>query len=209
MRGIHLDITGLARLAVLIFVCLSSTAFAENRNHIGAGGGLFSPSKGDSGTSFAFQYAHKLGTRHYIGAEFEYRKFDGELFNVENLALKTYNIRAIYRIDTVVNSLFTPYFGIGLGFGINTFDTDKVEAALEARFPGASASVPSVGGGIGIQAVVGLDVTIPSTPALSVYGEARLGYVAQFSQIQGVGDEELKVENLGGVTLHGGLRLSF
>jgi hypothetical protein len=179
------------------------------RNSLSAQGGLFDPAKGSSGTGIAVQYARKLGKRHHLGPEFEYRDFDGELFGISDIAFKTYHLRALYRVDILTDSIITPYVGIGLGVAINDFDDDKVEAGLAKKYGTPFVSVPSIGVGIGILGLAGVELRLPGLSMLSLFGEARYEYSAQFTQIKGVGDEDLEVDNLGGLGVHGGLRFSF
>jgi len=209
-------LTRLFFVATIILSTATITSSAKAADTISFQGGLFSPWDGDPGTSAAFQYAHRLGGRHYIGFELEYREFEGEILGTKDMDLRTYQIRAIYRVDLIVDSIVTPYVGVGLGIGINTFDGNDVERALELRNPGTLYSAPSVGAGIGVLALVGLDVGIPGVEWVSFFGEARFGYSAQFSAIEetntagGIDENtDIEVDNLGGISAHGGVRFHF
>ena len=92
---------------------------------------------------------------------------------------------------------------------VTGLDDDKVEAELANKYGAAFVSVPSIGVGIGILGLAGVELRLPGLSMLSLFGEARYGYSAQFTQIEGAGDEDLEVDNLGGLGVHGGLRFSF
>ncbi len=189
-------------------------------NSISIQGGSFTPWEGNDGGSIALQYAHRFGSRNYIGVEFEYRKFEAEIFNLQDVDLQSFDLRVIYRLDLLLGHAVTPYLGVGFGASVHKIDDpSRVERRLAIMEPGSIFDVSRVGGGIGALALLGLDFSMPRVEWFSLFVEARVGYSLQFTNIEetdltpglldGIFDTDTKVDNLGGISGQAGIRFHF
>ena len=217
-RGIKI----LAVLTVLTLAFVGSTANAER--YVEYRGGYFEPWEGDGGYSFAIQIGNSIDDQSYFGGEVEVRRFDGEVLGVKDLDVLSIILRGIYRYDvfneehvipvvtefmtTYVTPYVIPYVGIGGSLAFNNFDTSKAEEVLEED--GDKVQFPSFGAGLGVIGIIGLEAIIPTFDNWSVFAESRYGYSAQFARKKVNGKKKnVKVDNLGGITAHAGVRLSF
>ncbi len=168
------------------------------------GGGKFNPADGESGTAFSGQFLSQNGQTR-IGGEFEYRDFEATLFEVQNVETQSYTARVL-GIYLLRPSGISPYIGAGLSLSVHVIDGDKIE---QAHGPG-TVVISDVGSGFGIIGFIGIEA--PVTPALTIFAEGRLSGDYQFTKTENLntaGEEELEVENLGGVGFLGGLRFRF
>ncbi len=198
-------------LAICIVSFGSAPAAADTTRHLGVHGGLFNPWIGNPGFSVAAQFGVSMGERSSIGGEFEYRDFEGELFNIKEIDSRAFNFRAIYRYDVLVDHRVTPYIGAGASLVVNTFDRDKIERTLEAEHPGTRVKVPVASVGAGIMGMLGAEVRIPGNEHLRLFAEGRLELSAQISPLKSSSDaiDDFGVDKLGGVSVTGGVRWAF
>jgi hypothetical protein len=168
----------------------------------GAAGGVAVPWDGDSGYSVAGDVMYRLrGKPWRFGGEFEFRKYKSEFFGVSGVEVEAYQMRILAHYLFALGPL-VPYVGVGLHTSINEADDDEIELALPGR------SVDGTGTGMGVTAIAGLE--IPLADFLSLFAESRLGVEAQFSEEDdGYDDDDVEVENLGGFSGRGGIRIRF
>lgn len=206
-----------AMLSAVLILFVATTGLAHAQNAISVRSGSFTPWLGETGISAALQYTHQLGDRHHLGAEFEYRSFEGEVAKIENIDLEHYIQRFVYRADLIISGAVTPYIGLGLGVGAANFSKGRVEAALNFRDPGSDFKSRSAFL-LDVLGVAGVDVAVPKVEWLSFFGEARVSYTAQFTAIDdrnrgwnifGSTIDERETDESGGVSAHAGLRFRF
>ncbi|MFQ5728844.1 MAG: outer membrane protein [Waddliaceae bacterium] len=175
--------------------------------HLSIGGGNFNPSDGESGTAFLGQFLHKNGNTRF-GGEIEYRDFEATLFEVQKVETQSFIIRGVgvymFRPEGI-----SPYIGGGIGVAINIIDGDKIEQTL-SQGNTTLVVVSDVGAGFGLVGLIGIEAPVSSD--LIFFAEGRISGDFQLTQIEGLntaGEEEIEIENLGGVTVLGGVRFRF
>jgi hypothetical protein len=164
---------------------------------VGAQGGVFDPWDGDTGYAVAGHVLASLGEGHFrIGGEFEFRDYSSEFFGVSDVDVQSYHLRALAHYGFNPDGI-NPYAGLGLGIAVNVVDTDAIEAA------NPSLDVfEDVGFGIGAVGILGIE--IPLGGLVSLYGEGRASVDVQLTD-----SDDVDVENLGGLSGLGGVRIRF
>lgn len=172
------------RIAVCLLLLLFSTAsgLAQAQNAISLKAGSFTPFHGTTGTSSTFQYTHQLGARQHLGAENEYRNFQGELAGVNGVDLGQIVFRVFYRVDLLADKRVTPYLALGMGGGWNEVDDRDIERPLNRRSPDSQYKFESASL-LDVVSVVGLDVAVPQADWASLFGEARFSHTEQTTRL--------------------------
>jgi hypothetical protein len=165
-----------------------------------AGAGYFQPWHGDGGGDFRGSLGATFGRekRFRLSGEFSYREFETELFNVDDVEVESYRLALVFHYRLMPDAVIQPYLGVRYGIAVNLIDDE----AIERGRPG-NVAVDGIGSGIGIGGIVGLE--IPIGPHLFLFSEANLGAEIQLVE----DDDDLEVEEIGGVSGLAGLRLVF
>lgn len=156
-------------------------------------------SSADQGSSFVGQLlGGGFGDRLRLGGEFEYRRYEIELFDLEGVGVQSYDVRAVLQAVPFPDGI-SPYGGIGIGLQIVDLSDDRIDDALR----GAGVDVDTVGfaaGGIGF---LGLQGPLGDHVSLFIEGRASLAFDADENL------DALDASDLGAVTGMAGIRVRF
>ena len=187
---------GVASVVIVAALCSATSADVL----VAGGAGVFAPYNGSLGPAGLLQV---LTTRDAwrFGGELEYRNYKSTIFHVDEVRFDSISLRGIvhYRLRPEGVS---PYLGGGLGLNINVIDSTRVE-----HHSPTISNVSSVGTGIGLLGLAGVDV--PLGDRSSLFGEARGGGDFQFTNTKSGGSDHIDVANLGGVSGLFGVRVRF
>lgn len=118
-------------LVGLILFSTSIPAYPESRipeinRQISVGTGVFGPFEGKAGGMAIVQFLFLRLSHFRIGGEIEFRDFDADLLDVENVNTQSLFVRGIAKYYLNTEGL-SPYVGGGLGYSINRIDDDKIK----------------------------------------------------------------------------------
>ncbi len=195
-----------AGLLALALVAGLAAAPARAQLSLGAAGGVVVPWDGNTGYSVSGEVLYRLAGRPWrFGGEFEFRHYDTELFGVDDVGIDSFELRLLahYLFDLGV---LRPYLGVGIQTSLNVIDDDAIETVRGVR-------VDDTGGSLGATAIAGLE--LPLAELVSAFVEARVSVDAQLTEEDHYDDyyyyddDDVDVEELGGFSARGGLRIRF
>jgi hypothetical protein len=164
--------------------------------------GVFDPWQGDAGYSLALQLlGAKASGKSRFGGEFEYRNFDSDIVDVPKVRVESFIFRGLWQHHFAPDRFVSPYLGVGLGVAIDVVDDHKVDRARGIDTLGSTSA------GLDGVFLLGLQMAIPGTDSLSLYGEGRAGF--GFAIYGRHDTDRLRSENLGGISGSLGLRYRF
>lgn len=184
-------------LCLLVLLTLPSAAAAELV--LSAAGGYFDPWEGDSGYEFRGSIMGQFGAGGHwrAGGEFAYREFESDFFNVSGVDVDAYRIGGLFHYIFLPDSFLQPYAGVKINLAVNVLDEDRIEAARPEL------DVTGIGSGFGVGGIAGVDLALGDHFAL--FGEVVLSADAQFTSES----DDIDVENIGGFSGLGGVRIKF
>jgi hypothetical protein len=197
-----------AGLLALALVAGLAAAPARAQLSLGAAGGVVVPWDGNTGYSVSGEVSYRLAGRPWrFGGEFEYRHYESQLFGVEGVEIHSYQLRVFAHYLFELGPI-RPYLGAGIQTSLNAIDDDAIEAVL-------SVPVDETGGALGATAIAGLE--LPLADLVSAFVEARVSVDAQLTEEDHYDDyyyyyyddDDVDVEDLGGFSARGGLRIRF
>jgi len=164
-------------------------------------GGWFEPWDGSGGFSVLGQALASLAHdgRFRVGGEFEYHRYETELFGASDIRMETFALRGIFNYVLLPSAPVRPYVGAGLGTEFQHIDSHEIEKQK------GDDKVQSFGSGLSILGILGVEV--PLGQHLSVFAEGRLGYSMLVTIFKDTHDPA--VEYTGGAHGLGGLRIRF
>ncbi len=189
----------------LLFSVFTSNAAAEPPEinmTLSGGGGVFAPFKGNTGSTGILQFMFLKDDQMRVGGEIEYRDFEGEILDVDDVEIQSLFVRGLVKYYLKPAGV-SPYIGAGFGVSFNTIDSKRVQQ----QRPGIIIT-SNTGQGIGVVALAGVEV--PLSDPVSFFIEGR--FIADFQMVEldtGPGDDDIEFENLGGVSALAGLLLRF
>ena len=195
----------LLRLALALLASISFTESASAQSGfssiISTRVGAFQPWRGDPGVEIAASVIsdlRRVGKPNLrLGAELGYREFQGEIFNVSDVDVRSYRIGLLFQSVFFREFFAQPYVGVKLGFGFNDIDED----AIEDERP--ELDVGSMGTAFALTATAGFE--IPIGPRFMLFAEAN---ASGELQVTGERDGE-EVDQVGGVGGQLGVRMIF
>ncbi len=173
----------------------------EHKVVLSGAGGIFNPFDGKTGFSGLGQLMFQTSPQVRFGGEFELRDYQAELFKVNNVDIQSFILRGIGLFFLRPEGV-SPYIGAGIGFSVNNFDENEVEK----RRPSIRIK-NDIGLGFGVLGLVGVEVPVGDRFAFFVEGRASADF--QVTNTEEPGGDETDIENIGGISGLGGIRLRF
>jgi len=174
---------------------------SEHNVVLGGAGGIFSPFDGKAGFSGLGQLMRQVSPKIRLGGEFEFRDYKAEVFKVNNVDTQSFILRGIGLFFLRPEGV-SPYIGAGLGLSVNSFDENQVEK----KRPSFKVKT-DLGVGFGVLALAGVEV--PVGDRLAFFAEGRVSADFQVTKTDKSGGDDTDIENIGGITGLGGIRLRF
>ena len=164
--------------------------------------GAFFPWQGDPGYMLSLQLLGSgASARSRWGGEFEYRNFETRVAGVSGVDMESFILRGMWQQHFRPEAFVTPYVGLGLGVAINVVDDRKIDRNRGEDIRG------STGAGLDAIFMMGIRALIRGAEYMSVFAEGRVGVGFDMT---GRNDEDgVEVEQIGGVSLNGGIRFRF
>ncbi len=196
-------------VGLVVFGSFSKSGEAKGLNSddsdsviISAGGGIFYPFKGKLGFNGVVQASGKISSQERMNLEFEYRKYETELFKAKNIDTQSFILRGFGQYFFFPHGI-SPYVGLGINLAVNVFDENEIERKR------SSVNVQQGWGfGYGIMGLLGIEV--PLGGGVAFFGEGRVSGDFQVSRYKKrSGGNKIRIENLSGLTGMGGIRLRF
>ncbi len=168
--------------------------------HVGVGSGVFRPWDGNSGYNLLASAHVGLGSdRFWVGAEFEFRKFQAELKRDFHPDMNSFAIRFSFQYHPFPQWWLSPYVGVSVGLQANRVEENK------QRYPPFQRVRDDWSGGTSLLALAGFQVPL-FTERLHFFGEGRIG---TSTDIWERSNGNVQFDQVGGIAGLGGLRVSF
>ena len=169
----------------------------------GGGIGYHAPWQGRGGPlATAHFLVHSPTGRWRVGGELFHREYETRFFDLDNVDIDTYELNLVLHYIFFPGQI-SPYVGGVLGVHIN----DLSRREVERKDPNLVFD-DDVGAGVGVAALVGIE--IPLTPKVWLYSEGRVGLAFQSigeDDVSGRSDSD--EEDTGGASAVIGLRFRF
>jgi hypothetical protein len=197
-------------LATVLLSSIAATSSAEV--FVSGAGGVFKPWEGQAGPTGLVQVLSPIGSSEKphlrAGAEIEYRNYKSKILHVSDVEFNSGSLRAVIQYHFLPDNI-DPYVGAGFGVDFNVIDSGKVERAWEKDSDVDFASVSPFGVGLGVLGLLGVEFPLGSTVALFAEGRAAISFQLTETSKNFESSGDIGVENLGGFSGIGGLRVRF
>ena len=187
-------------ILLLLLLVLPNPSWARGGS-LWVSGGQFVPFEGNSGASVVGEISFPTGSNFQIGVELKYKEFETEILDVKDVEVNSYLLSGKFRYYLSPEGI-SPYLGAGIGFSVNSIDTDKIE--MESPTILVLNEI-----GVGFQAFGLLGALFPLGESVSLFGEVQIGLGVQLVDQQGGSNDGLDVENFGGLLGVGGIQFRF
>ena len=186
------------KTSIAILVLLFGAAeemYAQEDERIVIGAGSFTVKNGSATTAVqaGYYFSMEAGQFYEMGGELQYRTMKATVFDVPGVEITSFSIPCLLTLK-VVQPPVVPYAGIGVIFGMSSFEKSYVES----RRPGLVVT-DNLAASYGFVLAGGLRVHLES--GVSFFGEYRYGWDAFSVSLDG---NESSV-NQGGSWILGGL----